>query len=150
MEINGLPLHALAVHSAVVFGPLAALAGLLYAVPRWRDKVRIPLAVIAAIALVSIWTAYLSGESVLENNEFFQSGEVGEMVETHEERAETLRLVMSGFAVVAFLAAWLHTRSGAVRGLLTGLVVVGAVATGVWTVLTGDAGAQIAWNGING
>ena len=27
MEINGLPLHPLVVHAAVVFGPLAAVAG---------------------------------------------------------------------------------------------------------------------------
>ena len=32
MEINGLPLHPLAVHAAVVFGPLAALLALAYAV----------------------------------------------------------------------------------------------------------------------
>lgn len=150
MEINGLPVHALAVHGAVVFGPLSALAGLAYAVPKWRDKLRVPLVVLALVALVSIWVAYLSGESVLENNEFFQTGEVHELVEEHEERAEALRLIMSGFAIVAFLAAWLHTRSGAVRGLMTGLVVVGALGTAVWTVLTGDAGAQIAWQGING
>ena len=150
MEFNGLPLHALAVHGAVVFGPLSALAGLAYAVPKWRDRVRIPLVITAGIALVAIWVAYLSGESVLDNNEFFQTGAVHELVETHEERAETLRLVMSGFAIIAFLAAWLHTRTGAVRGVLTGLVVVGALGTAVWTVLTGDAGAQIAWQGING
>jgi MFS family permease len=150
MEINGLPVHALAIHGAVVFGPLSALTGLAYAVPKWRDRLRVPLVVMAAIAVVAIWVAYLSGEDLLESNPFFEQGDLHDLVETHEERAETLRLVMSGFAVVAFLAAWLHTRTGAVRALLTGLVVVGALGTAVWTVLTGDAGAQIAWNGING
>ena len=33
MEINGLPLHPLVVHAAVVFGPLAALTALAYVVP---------------------------------------------------------------------------------------------------------------------
>ena len=46
MEINGLPLHALIIHAAVIFGPLSALAGVLYAVvPRWRDRLRWPMVV---------------------------------------------------------------------------------------------------------
>jgi hypothetical protein len=150
MEINGLPLHALVVHAAVVFGPLSALAGLAYAVPTWRDRVRWPLVVAVLIATGAIWTAYLTGEDVLEANDFFRTGEIHELVEKHEERAEALRLIMSGYAVVAFLAAWLHTRTGAMRMLLTVLVVVGAVFTAIWTILTGDAGAQIAWNGVEG
>ncbi len=150
MEINGLPVHALSVHGAVVFGPLAALAGFAYVVPALRDRVRWPLVVTVVIAVGAIWVSYVSGESVRDNNEFFRTGEVGAMVETHEQRAEVLRLVTTGFAVVSVLAAWLHTRSGPVRVLLGVLVGGFALATGVWTVLTGDAGAQIAWNGING
>jgi uncharacterized membrane protein len=148
MEINGLPLHALVVHAAVVFGPLSALAGLVYAVPRWRDKARWPLVVSVLIAVGAIWVAYLSGEQVEEANEF--GGPLEALLETHEERAEMLRLLMSGYAVAALLAAWQHARTGPVRVLLTGLVVVLAVLAAVWTVLTGDAGAQIAWYGTNG
>ena len=41
MEINGLPLHVLIVHAAVVFGPLAALSALAYVgLPSWRDRLR--------------------------------------------------------------------------------------------------------------
>ena len=48
MEINGLPLHPLVVHAAVVFGPLAALAALAYVVlPAWRDRLRWPMVVLA-------------------------------------------------------------------------------------------------------
>ena len=148
MEINGLPLHALVVHAAVVFGPLSALAGVLYAVPRWRDKVRWPLVVSAAIALASIWVAYLSGEDLKEANTF--GGELAALVETHEDRAGTLRLLMSGFAAASFVAAWQHARTGGIRMVLAGLVAVLAILTGIWTGLTGDAGAQIAWFGVNG
>jgi len=148
MEINGLPLHALVVHAAVVFGPLSALAGLLYAVPRWRDKVRWPLVVAVLVAVGAIWVAYLSGEDLEEANQY--GGPLAELLETHEERAEMLRLLMSGYAAAALLAAWQHARTGPLRVLLAGLVVVLAVLTGVWTVLTGDAGAQIAWYGTNG
>ncbi|MBJ7359516.1 DUF2231 domain-containing protein [Nocardioides sp.] len=148
MEINGLPLHALVVHAAVVFGPLSALAGVAYAVPRWRDRVRWPLVVAVTIAVGAIWVAYLSGEDLEEANQY--GGELAALLETHEDRAGMLRLLMSGYAGVALLAAWQHARTGPVRGLLTGLVVVLAVLTAIWTVLTGDAGAQIAWYGTNG
>ena len=43
MEFNGLPLHPLIVHVVVVFAPLAAIGGILYAV--------VPqLALVAALA----------------------------------------------------------------------------------------------------
>ena len=148
MEINGLPVHALIVHAAVVFGPLSALAGVLYAVPKWRDKLRWPLVVTVAIALGSIWIAYLSGQKVAEANQY--GGELAELVETHEGRAKILRLLMSGFAAASFLAAWQHARTGPIRMALAGLVAVLAVLTGIWVGLTGDAGAQIAWFGVNG
>ena len=47
MEINGLPLHPLVVHAAVIFGPLAAVAALAFLVPRWRDRLRWPMVVLA-------------------------------------------------------------------------------------------------------
>ena len=149
MEINGLPLHALVVHSAVVFGPLAALAGIAYAVvPSLRDRLRWPLVVLAGVALVTIWVAYLSGEQLEEANEY--GGPLAELLETHEERAGYLRLAVTGFALVSFLAAWWHTRTGVVRVVLLVLVGLLAVDTAVMTVLVGDAGAQIAWYGVNG
>jgi len=145
MEINGLPLHALVVHAAVVFGPLAALAGLGYAVPRWRDRLRWPLVVAVLVATVSIWVAYLSGEQLTDANEY--GGPLAELVETHEDRAGMLRLSVTVFALVSLVAAWLHTRTGAVRLALAALVAVLAVLTAVSTILVGDAGAQIAWYG---
>lgn len=149
MEINGLPLHALVVHAAVIFGPLAALAGLLYAfVPRWRDVLRWPLVATAAVAGVAIWVAYLSGEDLTEANTY--GGPLAGLVEEHEERAETLRIAVTAFAVLSFLAAWWHTRTGAVRVVTSGLVAVSAVVTLVYVVLTGDAGAKVAWYGVQG
>ena len=46
---------------------------------------------------------------------------------------------------MAILSAWLHTRTGAVRALLTALLGVSAVGTLVMVVLTGDAGARAVW-----
>ena len=150
MEINGLPLHAFVTHAAVVFGPLSALAGVLYAaVPGWRDKLRWPLVAVVAIAVGSIWVAYFSGQDVREANGPY-AGEFAELVETHEDRAGILRWVASGFGLVSVAAAWWHTRPGAMRVVLMVLVAAGAIATGVYVVLTGDAGAQIAWFGVEG
>jgi hypothetical protein len=148
MEINGLPLHALITHVAVVFGPLSALAGVLYAVvPRWRDRLRWPLVVMVVIAVGAIWVAYISGGQVEDANGPY-TGEFARLVEKHEDRADILRWVASGFGVVALVAAWWHTRAGALRAVLLGLTGVGAIATGVYVVLTGDAGAHVAWYGV--
>ncbi|GAA5152402.1 hypothetical protein GCM10023340_32660 [Nocardioides marinquilinus] len=155
MEINGLPLHALVVHAAVVFTPLAAIAGVLYAaVPTFRDWLRWPLVGLAAVALVSIWVAYFSGESVEEANPASYDPatlpERADLLETHESRAGVLRISVTVFALVTFAAAWLHTRTGPVRiGLSAGVGAL-AVLTAVYCVLTGDAGAKLAWDGVQG
>ena len=148
MEINGLPLHALVVHAAVVFAPLSALAGIAFAVPRFRAWVRRPLVVAVTIALVSIWVAYLSGEQLEEANQY--GGPLGELLETHEERAGILRISVTAFALVTYVAAWLHSRPGRAASAAAGVVAGLGVLTAVYTVLTGDAGAQIAWYGVNG
>lgn len=143
MEINGLPLHPLVVHAAVVFGPLSALAGLGYAlVPRWRGWLRWPFLATVVIAGVAIWVSYLTGEDFRDSADFFQEGALGDKIEKHEELADKLRIAVTLFALVGIGATTQHSRSGAVRLVLSGLVVVGALAVAVLTVLTGDAGAQ--------
>lgn len=147
MEINGVPLHPLVVHAAVVFTPLACLAALAYCVPAWRDWMRWPLVVLAAVSVVSVWIAFLSGEDFREDPrfEFVAGTAVEDRLEDHESWAERLRIGASLFAVLAFAAAWFHTRAGAARTALTVLTALGAVVTLVLVVLTGDAGAQAVW-----
>lgn len=147
MEINGLPVHVLAVHAAVVFGPLAAGVAITYAaLPSWRDRLRWVTLVSVLVATASIWVAHLSGTAFLESDRFDGvAGEVLQKIETHEAYADVLRLITSGFAVVTILATWLHSRTGAVQVVLRVLVVVAALATLVWTVLTGEAGALAVW-----
>lgn len=142
MEINGLPLHPLVVHAAVVFGPLAALAALAYLVPRWREKVRWPMVVLALVATASVVLAYLSGNDLLDNRP-----ELGRIpaLQTHEDRAGILLWTTLGFGVVAAVSGWWGGRSGAVRILLDVLLGVGAVAVLVLVVLTGDAGSRAVW-----
>lgn len=149
MEINGLPLHALVVHAAVVLGPVAALLGVLYAgVPRWRDWLRWPTAGLAVPAAIAVWVAYFSGEQLLEANQY--GGPLLELVETHETRAGVLRWVVLEFAVVAVAAAALHRRVGRSRRVLAVLLAASGIATIVYSVLTGEAGARIAWYRVEG
>ncbi|QIG43888.1 hypothetical protein G5V58_14910 [Nocardioides anomalus] len=147
-EFNGLPLHPLIVHAAVVFGPVSALVAIAYAVlPRYRDRLRWVTLGLVVIAFVTIWAAYLSGDNFLEKGQQFANlgGEAAERIEHHEELADVLRWMTTGFLVVTVLAVWQHAKAGATRYALGGLVVVGAVLTLVWTALTGDAGAQAVW-----
>jgi uncharacterized membrane protein len=147
MEINGLPLHPLVVHAAVVFGPLAALSALAYVgLPRHRDRLRWVTLVVVLIGFVSIWAAYLTGDSFFESDRFANvAGAAKEKIEHHEELAGILRWVTTGFALVTVVAVWQHERQGAARYALGGLVAVLAVATLVYTILTGDAGAKAVW-----
>ena len=144
MEINGLPLHPLVVHAAVVFGPLAALTALAYVVlPAWRDRLRWPMVVLALMGTGAITAAYFTGMN------FFNSRppelQQLEALQTHRTRAIRLFWVTLGFGVLAVLAAWLHTRTGAVRVLLSVLLGLAALAVLALAVLTGDSGARAVW-----
>ena len=146
MEINGLPLHPLVVHAAVVFGPLAALAAILYAVvPRWRDRLRWPMLVLVLAATAAIWTAYYTGINFRGTKDFFNQPPVAAKIDKHAHYARILRWVTTGLAVVAVVAVWLHAREGATRTVLSAALVVAGVATLAYVVLTGDAGARSVW-----
>lgn len=146
MEINGLPLHPLVVHAAVVFGPLAAVVALAYVVlPAWRDRLRWPMVVLALIGTGAITAAYFTGMN------FFNSRppelQQLEILQTHRTRAIRLFWVTLGFGVLAVLAAWLHTRTGVVRVVLNVLLGLAALAVLALAVLAGDAGSRAVWEG---
>ncbi|WP_323793641.1 DUF2231 domain-containing protein [Nocardioides sp.] len=140
MEINGLPLHPLVVHAAVVFGPLAALLAIVYVVrPAWQERLRAPLVVMALVTVASIVTAFVSGNSFRDANAFFAENA---QIDRHQERAGLLIWVTVGFGVVALLAAFWRDRGAAVRLGLHVLLAAAAIALLVLVVLTGDAGAR--------
>jgi hypothetical protein len=147
-KVAGLPLHILVVHAAVIFGPVAALCALAYVgLSRYRDLLRWPTLVLVLIAFGSIWTAYFSGQNFFDSDRFANvSGELRDNIETHESYAETLRWIATGFTIVTVAAFRLHDRAGTARTVLGGLVALGAVATLVWVVLTGDAGSRSVWS----
>jgi uncharacterized membrane protein len=142
MEINGLPLHPLVVHAAVIFGPIAALAALAYLVPRWRLKLRWPMVGLAVLATGSILAAYLSGNDFLQHKPELRTSP---QVQTHQDRAYQLLWVTIAFGAIALVSGWFATRTGALRIVLDVLLGVASVALLVLVFLTGEAGARAVW-----
>ena len=153
-----MPIHPLVVHAAVVLVPLAALAVITMALPRWRWLARWPALLTAAGAAGSVQLAALSGDDLKRR--------VGDsaLIRTHEMWAGRLQAatwVLFGVTVVAFWALPHVTRlvgstnraaplAGRVAVLEKPLVVllpVLAVVVLVLVVLTGDAGARAVWSG---
>jgi uncharacterized membrane protein len=145
MEFNGLPLHPLVIHAAVIFGPLAGLVALTYLVPRWRDRMRWPMVIGAIIALGAVFIAYLSGNDFRDSKPFFDQAPLADKIDTHEDLAGNLLLGTIAFAAIAVLSAWLHARTGALRIGLNLLLAASAIGVIVLVILTGDAGAQAVW-----
>ncbi|MFB9312495.1 DUF2231 domain-containing protein [Nocardioides plantarum] len=140
LKINDLPAHPLLVHLTVVLVPLVALGAIAYLVPSWRDWLRWPLLVGAAIAFLSIWASYLSGDNFKESVSYFQQNP---QIEKHEEYADVFRIVGSVFTLALIgVTGWLHRRTGTLRLAAGGVVALLAVVTLVYTFLTGEAGAK--------
>ena len=163
MEIDGLPVHPLVVHAAVVLTPLAVLlAWTLVAWPaaRWVTRWLAPGA--AALALLTVVLATSSGEALLEARPFLESSDspVRDLVREHEELGEQLQLLMVAFTVTVAAAWWLlpaesplasgrlaHAGRGGAwpRRGVAGVVVVLGLLCLVWVIRTGDAGARAVW-----
>lgn len=157
MTINGIPLHPLVVHAAVVLVPLAALFAILYAVlPGRRWQTRTPAAVLALGAAVAVQLASMTGDQLKA-----RLHEDTSLIQTHEHWAGLLQVAMWVLAGLMVIGWWAlphenplpdkDHREG-VTVLAKPLVVllpVAAVAVLVLVVLTGDAGARAVW-GTNG
>jgi hypothetical protein len=145
-EFNGLPLHPLAVHLAVVLVPLSGLFGILFVIPRTRDWARWPFVIAAVGSVPAVYVAKQSGESLKEARNL--GGEIGRLVAEHEDRANLLFILVIAWAVVAvlaFLGARARGTSKALSQLLSLLVIVGAVAVSYQTYRVGDIGSRAVW-----
>jgi len=125
--VNDLPLHALAVHGAVVLVPLAAVLGLVFAVPQLRGWARVPLPLLAVAAAASTWVATQSGEALIQAGGLGAAGlggPVAEIVERHEDLGKQLFLMTLAYAVVAVVAAAVAERSRGGSRVLANVVTV--------------------------
>ena len=145
--VQGLPIHPLVVHAAVVFIPLAALGVLLMAVwPKFGARFGWIVWGLAFIAAGAAFVAKESGEALEEI--------IGEPGFDHAELGDKMPF-FTGVLFLVALILWLVQRSYVKRENAgkAGLVVVGLIAAAValfnlyWVYAVGDSGAKSVWKG---
>ncbi len=146
MTINGIPVHPLVVHGAVVFAPLAGLLSLAYLVPKWRDHLRWPVLAVSVAAALFVWLAAATGDSlastVLSGN---SNMAVVNAIHHHEDLAGKLQVSTWLLAAVSAGVWWFHKRPGRAHQVMTVVLPLAGIAAIVLCVLTGDAGAKAVW-----
>lgn len=148
--VDGLPLHVLSVHVTVVLVPLAAVLGLVFAVPQLRDWARLPLPLVAAGAAIATWVSVQSGEALRAaggQGGTGLGGPVAELVEQHQRLAEQLLWMVVAYAVAAAVASVVARRGRArAAAVLSVVLVLAAIAVGVQTYRVGELGSRAVWN----
>lgn len=152
-QINGLPVHVLVLHAAVVFVPLLALGAVVYAlVPRWRPRMGWALALLAIAAPVSTFVARASGVELYDRLVGQGlSGPGKEILDDHMgfgTRTFLFTLLLGLASLVMVALTW---RRGSTRlplaGEIGGAVVLIALAaiSGYYVYQTGDSGSTAVW-----
>ncbi|MEY3317153.1 MAG: hypothetical protein RLZZ503_355, partial [Actinomycetota bacterium] len=138
--IDGLPIHPLAVHVAVVLLPLSAMAlALLIFVPRWR-KAYLPLT-LAGLAIATVFTfiAKESGEALGDR--------VGEP-QTHEDLGGVLFPAAVGLLAVGVAFYFLQKseqRKWVVQAT-AGFAIAAVLSVSALTYFVGHTGAEATWS----
>lgn len=149
-EFNDLPVHALAVHGAVVLVPLSALLAVLFAIPRTRNWALWAFPVVTVAATIAVFVSKESGQKLFEVLNPPSDSPVFDAIKDHEEAADRLWVFMLVFTVLALLAfAAVKTgfaEDGAMSAVVSVVVVIGAVVVGYQTYKVGELGSKAVWN----
>jgi glucan phosphoethanolaminetransferase (alkaline phosphatase superfamily) len=148
-SFDGLPIHALVVHAAVILVPLAALLGLLFLRPAWRMTLRWALPAAAVLATVTVYVARQSGEVLKESlGDQLKDNTAGEIVERHQELSDLLWIWLLVFLGVCIVAALVLPRltSPLAGGGVAIIVAALAVVVIVLVAYTGHQGSKAVWN----
>lgn len=148
-SFDGLPIHALVVHAAVILIPLAALLGLLFLRPAWRMTLRWPLVAAAAFATATAFVARQSGEVLKESlGDQLKDNAAGRYVERHQDLADRLWLWLLVFLAVTVVVALVLPRlTNPLAGGAAAIIVAAlAVVVIVLVVYTGHQGSKAVWN----
>lgn len=141
--VLGLPVHAIAVHAAVVLVPLMAVLTVLVAVlRRWRVRGAWPVVAGNVVVLGSVVVAQQSGEALqhrLPGNE---------LISRHADLGGSMTVFMIGLLVASVLVALARRRSGGLVAAVGVLTVVAAVAATAWVALVGHTGAEAVWKDV--
>jgi uncharacterized membrane protein len=150
--VAGLPAHALLVHAIVVLAPLTALLAMLCAVwPAARRRFVWLVLALATVNLVLTPLTVNAGEWL-----YNRESEHSPILQTHEERGETMIYFSVALLVIAIVIAVLHvlaTRSDNPRTVVTVIVAVAAVLVGVSSIIgvvrIGHTGTEAKWGVIS-
>jgi hypothetical protein len=150
-QINGLPVHVLVVHAAVVFVPLLALGAIVYAlVRRWRSRIGWAVVLLAVAAPLAALAAKLSGEELYQRlQQQGISGRGAEIIEDHNGFGDLTFYFALALGIVSLIMVFATMRARplpriADLGLAVVMVVLAAICS-YYVFQTGDSGATAVW-----
>ena len=151
-QVNGLPVHALVLHAAVVFVPLLALGAIVYAlVGRWRAKIGWAVLLLAVVAPITALVTMLSGNELHERLlDQGLKGRGAEIINDHMGFGTLTFWFSLALGVVSLVLVLATTRRPdalprvADLGLRVVMVALAAI-TGYYVYKTGDSGATAVW-----
>jgi len=148
-EFNGLPVHALVIHAAVIFVPFSAVLAFGLWLPKWRMTLRWPLAAVVAIATATTFVAKESGKVLKETlGDQIKGNVTGKVVARHEELAGRLWIALLILLVIVIAIALVLPRlnNNVAAPFLALVATVVALAVIVLVAQTGEAGSKARWN----
>ena len=152
-QVNGLPVHILVLHAAVIFVPLLGLGAVVYGlVPSWRPRIGWAVGLLAVVAPVAALITKLSGTEFY--NRQLSAGRVSPpgkvILDGHMENGTITFWLTLALGVVSLILVVLTTRNPRVLpkpaelGITLVLVVLAAL-SGYYLFETGDSGATAVW-----
>jgi hypothetical protein len=151
-QVNGLPVHALVLHAAVIFIPLLALGAAVYAiVPPWRSRTWWAALLLAIVAPVCAFVTRESGVQ-LYNRVIGRTTPAGRRILDNHMNFGTLTMwftialgVITLIMVLATLRRPGNRLPRAADLVLALITVVLAAISGYYVFRTGDSGATAVW-----
>ena len=139
-KILGLPVHVLVIHAVVVLLPLMALLTIVTAVrPGLRERftwwVTGANAVVFGLTLVA-----------KESGQALRTALGGQVAQEHADLGTVLPY-FALFLAVTSVGVGVTRRNRSLGRVAVVFTVIAAIASLVWTVRTGDAGARAVWEG---
>ena len=150
-QINGLPVHALVLHAAVVFVPLLALGAIVYAlVGPWRPKIGWAVLLLGIVAPICTFVAKQSGQQLYNRLAPHMSANGKKLLDEHMHFGTNTFYWTLGLGVVSIVMVLLTGRGKnsapkVAQWVLSAAMVVLAVLAGYYVYRTGDSGAKAVW-----
>lgn len=152
-QVNGLPVHVLVLHAAVIFVPLLALGAIVYGfAASLRPRIGWAVALLAVVAPVAALITKLSGTEFYNRllSEQRVSDKGKEILDGHMSNGTTTFWLALALGVLSLILVVLTSRKSAALpkladlGFAVVLLILGGVT--VWYLYqTGDSGATAVW-----